>query len=87
MKDCYAELKELIEKYGQARVVDVINDLMKERGEKVKQNKTTPNVKVTPEHIEIIKDLAEQTGNKYSDMFRMILTLGIENFKSQMSNI
>ena len=50
----------------------------------IKQNKVSPNVKIHPDQKKQIHDLADQTNNTYSDFFRMILTLGIEKFKSMM---
>jgi hypothetical protein len=53
---------------------------------KVKQQKVTPNIKIHPDQKQIIIDLAEETKNSYSDMFRIVLTLGIESFKKLQSN-
>ena len=51
----------------------------------MKQVKVNPNVKVHPDQIKEIKGIADESHNSYSDMFRMILTIGIQAFKSQMS--
>lgn len=53
------------------------------RGEKVnsKKQKVSTNVRITVEQKQEIKDLAEQNNNTYADMFRQVLTLGIQQFK------
>lgn len=46
-----------------------------------KKQKASTNVRITVEQKEEIRQLAEQNNNTYSDMFRQVLTLGIQQFK------
>lgn len=46
------------------------------------KHKVSPNVRITQEQKNTILELAKQSKNTYSDMFRIILTIGIEHFKN-----
>lgn len=49
------------------------------------KQKVSTNVRITTEQKKEIKELAEQNNNTYSDMFRQLLTLGIQQFKKIIS--
>lgn len=46
----------------------------------------SPNVKITIEQKEQIIDLGAGSNNRYSDMFRLCLTLGINEFEKLKIN-
>lgn len=47
----------------------------------------SPNVKITVEQREQLRELGKQTNNRYSDTFRLCLTLGIIAFKQLQINV
>jgi len=51
---------------------------------KKEENKVTPNVKIHPDQLRKIKEMAKQTNNTYSDMFRMVLSVGLQTWKSDI---